>query len=67
MSESRILVLDNDAVRAERTVALLEFMDFNPRWVADAADFDTARHRATDWMAVIIGGLEPGARSEALF
>ena len=39
MSESRILVLDNDAVRAERTVALLEFMDFNPRWVADAADF----------------------------
>ena len=39
MSESRILVLDNDAVRAERTVALLEFMDFNPRWVSDAADF----------------------------
>jgi len=67
MSESRILVLDNDAVRAERTVGLLEFMDFNPRWIADAADFDTTRHRATDWMAVIIGGLEPGARSEALF
>jgi sigma-54 specific flagellar transcriptional regulator A len=67
MSESRILVLDNDAVRAERTVSLLEFMDFNPRWVADAADFDTRRHRATDWMAVIIGGLEPGERSEALF
>jgi len=67
MSESRILVLDNDAVRAERTVSLLEFMDFNPRWVADAADFDTTRHRATDWMAVIIGGLEPGPRSEALF
>ncbi|WP_315387828.1 sigma-54 dependent transcriptional regulator [uncultured Stenotrophomonas sp.] len=67
MSESRILVLDNDAVRAERTVSLLEFMDFNPRWVADPADFDTRRHRATDWMAVIIGGLEPGERSEALF
>jgi sigma-54 specific flagellar transcriptional regulator A len=67
MSESRILVLDNDAVRAERTVSLLEFMDFNPRWVADPADFDHRRHRATDWMAVIIGGLEPGERSEALF
>lgn len=67
MSESRILVLDNDAVRAERTVSLLEFMDFNPRWVADPADFDHRRHRATDWMTVIIGGLEPGERSEALF
>ena len=67
MSESRILVLDSDAVRAERTVALLEFMDFNPRWVADAADFDIARQRSTDWMAVIIGGLEAGPRSDALF
>ena len=67
MSESRILVLDNDAVRAERTVALLEFMDFNPRWVADAADIDTARHRPNDWVAVIIGSLDPGARSDALF
>ncbi len=67
MSESRILVLDSDAVRAERTVALLEFMDFNPRWVADAADFDITRQRSTDWMAVIIGGLEAGARSDALF
>ena len=57
MSESRILVLDNDAVRAERTVALLEFMDFNPRWVADANDFDITRHRPNDWMAAIIGGL----------
>jgi len=67
MSESRILVLDNDAVRAERTVALLEFMDFNPRWVADAADIDTTRHRPNDWVAVIIGSLDPGARSDALF
>ena len=50
MSESRILVLDNDAVRAERTVALLEFMDFNPRWVSDAADFDLAASaRTTGW------------------
>jgi sigma-54 specific flagellar transcriptional regulator A len=67
MSESRILVLDNDAVRAERTVALLEFMDFNPRWVADAADIDTARHRQNDWMAVIVGALDANERSDALF
>lgn len=67
MSESRILVLDNDAVRAERTVALLEFMDFNPRWVADAADIDVARLRVNDWMAVIIGSLDACAHSDALF
>ncbi|WP_282298030.1 sigma-54 dependent transcriptional regulator [Stenotrophomonas sp. PS02289] len=67
MSESRILVLDNDAVRAERTVALLEFMDFNPRWVVDAGDFDTSRQRSNDWMAVIIGSLEQSAATDALF
>jgi sigma-54 dependent transcriptional regulator, flagellar regulatory protein len=67
MSESRILVLDNDAVRAERTVALLEFMDFNPRWVVDAGDFDTSRQRGNDWMAVIIGSLEQSAATDALF
>ncbi len=67
MSESRILVLDNDAVRAERTVALLEFMDFNPRWVSDAADFDLGRQRQNDWMAVIVGTLDDNADSTALY
>ncbi|MBI0320535.1 hypothetical protein JBF12_47850, partial [Streptomyces javensis] len=67
MSESRILVLDNDAVRAERTVALLEFMDFNPRWVSDAADFDLGRQRQNDWMAVIVGSLDDSAASTALY
>jgi sigma-54 dependent transcriptional regulator, flagellar regulatory protein len=67
MSESRILLLDNDAVRAEHTVALLEFMDFNPRWVADAADFSTGRYRQNDWMAVIVGALEDNEASTALF
>ncbi|GAB3049424.1 sigma-54 dependent transcriptional regulator [Stenotrophomonas tumulicola] len=67
MSESRILLLDNDAIRAEHTVALLEFMDFNPRWVADAADFSLNRHRQNDWMAVIIGALDEGTDSEALY
>ncbi len=67
MSESRILVLDDDAVRAERTVALLEFMDFNPRWIADAADFSSARYRQADWMAVIVGSLQPGTHADALY
>ncbi len=67
MSESRILVLDSDGVRAERTVALLEFMDFTPRWVADAGDIDTARHRQNDWMALVVGAQEDAAKAEAFF
>ncbi|MFD0738993.1 sigma-54 dependent transcriptional regulator [Lysobacter koreensis] len=55
MSESRILVIDQDMERAERVATLLEFMDFTPRIVADAADVDLARARASDWVAVIVG------------
>ena len=67
MSESRILVLDSDAVRAERTIALLEFMDFNPRWVAEAADLDLGRNRPNDWMAVVVGTVAADEASTALF
>ncbi|WP_449466861.1 sigma-54 dependent transcriptional regulator [Stenotrophomonas humi] len=67
MSESRILVIDADAVRAERTIALLEFMDFNPRWVSEAQDIDTARHRANDWMAIVVGTLEDADRAAGFF
>ncbi|RPE80866.1 sigma-54 dependent transcriptional regulator [Vulcaniibacterium tengchongense] len=55
MSESRILLLDGNMARAERVAALLEFMDFTPRLVADAADLDLARARASDWVAVVVG------------
>lgn len=67
MSESRILVLDSDGIRAERTVALLEFMDFNPRWVTDVSDVDTTRHRADDWMAIVVGSMEEPAQAKAFF
>ena len=67
MSESRILVIDADGVRAERTLALLEFMDFNPRWVTDVGDIDTARHHVNDWMALVVGTIEDPARAEPFF
>ena len=67
MSESRILVIDADGVRAERTLALLEFMDFNPRWVSDAQDIDTTRHRGNDWMAIVVGALEDAERAAGFF
>ena len=67
MSESRILVIDSEAVRAERSVALLEFMDLTPRWVTDVGDIDTARHHVNDWMALVVGTIEDPARAEPFF
>lgn len=55
MSESRILVVDADDARTERLATLLDFMDFTPRIVVDAADLDLTKARATDWVAVIAG------------
>ncbi|GHH46343.1 sigma-54 dependent transcriptional regulator [[Pseudomonas] boreopolis] len=67
MSESRILLIDSDAVRAERTISLLEFMDFNPRWVSDGADLSPGRHRGDEWMAVMVGSAEDAAQADAFF
>ncbi|MDH5834951.1 sigma-54 dependent transcriptional regulator [Luteimonas kalidii] len=61
MSESRILVLDQDGARAERVATLLEFMDFTPRLVDDAADIDLSRARASDWVAIVVGDVGDGA------
>ena len=65
MSESRILVVDRDEARAERVATLLEFMDFNPRIVDDAADIDQARARGSDWVAIVIGDVGDGASWQA--
>lgn len=67
MSESRILVLDSDAVRAERTIALLQFMDFNPRWAAEPSDLDLTRNRPNDWMAVVVGEVGQDQASAQFF
>ena len=67
MSESRILLIDSDAVRAERTVSLLEFMDFNPRWVTDGADLNPERHRQDEWMAVMVGTAGDAASATRFF
>ncbi|MEN5117842.1 sigma-54 dependent transcriptional regulator [Luteimonas sp. TWI662] len=57
MSEPRILVIDADGDRAERLCTLLEFMDLRPRWVAEAGEISTARHRSSDWVAVLVGDI----------
>jgi sigma-54 dependent transcriptional regulator, flagellar regulatory protein len=65
VSESRILVLDQDGARAERVATLLDFMDFNPRIVDDAADIDLGRARASDWVAIVVGDVGDGASWQA--
>ncbi len=63
MSESRILVVDGDMSRAERVATLLEFMDFNPRLVADAADLDPGATNTITYSALSydVGGAKPSA------
>ena len=60
MSESRILLIDQDMARAERIATLLEFMDFTPRIATDAADVNLERSRASDWVAVVVGDTGDG-------
>lgn len=67
MSESRILVIDSQAERAERLCGLLEFMDLNPRWAASPGDVSTARQRPTDWMALVVGELDDAAAARDFF
>ena len=67
MSESRILVIDSQAERAERLCGLLEFMDLNPRWAASPGDVVTARQRPTDWMALVVGELDDPASANEFF
>ena len=67
MSESRILVIDADAARAERLAGLLEFMDLTPRWVASAGDVDVRRQRPHDWLAVVVGTVDDQKAADAFF
>jgi len=60
MSESRILIIDQDMRRAEHVANLLEFMDFTPRIAADADDLDLTRARGSDWVAVVVGDVGDG-------
>ena len=67
MSESRILVIDTDAARAERLAGLLEFMDLTPRWVVSAGDVDVQRQRPHDWLAVVVGSIDDQKAADAFF
>ena len=64
MSESRILIIDQDMKRAEHVANLLEFMDFTPRSAAEADDLDLTRARGSDWVAVVVGDIGDGKSFE---
>ncbi|MBS7457214.1 sigma-54 dependent transcriptional regulator [Coralloluteibacterium stylophorae] len=58
MSESRVLVVDAEAARAEKTAALLEFMDLSPVIVGGVDEIRIERQAQTDWLAIVVGALE---------
>ncbi|MGB1579979.1 MAG: sigma-54 dependent transcriptional regulator [Nevskiales bacterium] len=54
MSESRVLILENDADRADKLVTLIDFMDLNPRLCTQVAEV-TGQHKPNDFIALLIG------------
>ncbi len=58
MSESRILVVEADDARAERLVALLDFLDFTPKRVGAVDELDLTRIKPRDYLAIVVGGVE---------
>ena len=64
MSESRILVIDDSAARAERIGAILDFVDFTPSVHSCASEIAFARHDPQDWLAVIVGDIADAAAWE---
>jgi sigma-54 specific flagellar transcriptional regulator A len=58
MSESRILVIDGDAERAETICSIFQFMDCSPTMVSDAAQVRIAERKQQDFLAIVIGKIE---------
>ena len=58
MSESRILVIDSDASRAETICSIFQFMDCSPIAVSDATQVRIAERTQQDFLAIVIGKVE---------
>ena len=61
MSESRILVVDDNALRAERIGTVLDFMDLTPNVYACAGELSLERRTAQDWLAIVVGDIADAA------
>jgi sigma-54 specific flagellar transcriptional regulator A len=57
MSESRILIIDDNATRAERIGTVLDFMDLTPSVHACVSDLSLERRDPQDWLAIVIGDI----------
>ncbi len=57
MSESRILVIDDNALRAERIGTVLDFMDLTPNLHGCAGELSLARRTPQDWLAIVVGDI----------
>ncbi|MGY6519226.1 MAG: sigma-54 dependent transcriptional regulator [Lysobacteraceae bacterium] len=65
MSDSRVLVLDTDSVRAEHIGGLLAFLDATPRVICGADEIDLTRNTPAHWLAIVLGAVEPGPDFDA--
>ena len=64
MPESRVLVIEADAARADNLRAILEFVDFRANVVEDASQIAIDEHRQQDWLAVLVGDTDLASLDE---
>ncbi len=67
MSDSRILILDENVERVSQISAVLDYLDMTPRVVEDIADIDLEKASAKAWLAVLVGDVTPGPVTDAFF
>jgi sigma-54 dependent transcriptional regulator, flagellar regulatory protein len=57
VSESRILVIDNNRTRAEHIGTVLDFMGLTPSLHGCVSDLALERRDPQDWLAIVIGDI----------
>lgn len=65
MSDSRILILDENVERVSQISAVLDYLDMTPRVVEDISAIDLEKVTAKSWLAVLVGDVTPGVAVDA--
>lgn len=67
MSDSRILILDENVERVSQISAVLDYLDMTPRVVEDISAIDLEKATAKSWLAVLVGDVTPSPATDAFF
>lgn len=61
MSDSRILILDENTERAAEVSAILNFLDMTPCVATSFGEVDSGRPTTMPWLAIVVGDINDHA------